>query len=91
MNKYPRESRELVVFDPVLIDGEPTVAFVWQLTEQNERPSMTPGDWDTPLDAGDSDLGFMLEPAARGIYRVWVKIDVAGQSIVVQAGEVERT
>lgn len=93
MSKYPRETGpELVLFDPVLVNGEPSVDFTWQLVEENERPSLAVEDWDTPVDAGGGDLGFMLQPvAARGIYRVFVKIVAAGQTIIVQAGEVERT
>jgi hypothetical protein len=87
-NQYPRETNELVVFDPVLIDGVPTVAFTYQITEENERPT---GAWQTPADAGNGELGFMLVPAPRGFYRVWVKIVTAGQTIVALAGEVERT
>lgn len=87
MNGYPRESSELVVFDPVLVNGEPSVAFTWQITPQNERPI---GTWAAPV-AVDTELGFMLLPAPRGFYRVWVKIVAGGQEIVVLAGELERT
>jgi hypothetical protein len=88
---YPRESEELVVFDDVLVNGVATIAYVWQLTPDHERPSMAPGDWSTPIDAGNGDLGFMLLPAARGTYRVWVKVEQGGQAIVLLAGELERT
>lgn len=88
MNKYPRESGpELVIFDPVTINGETTGLFQWQLTEQAERPI---GAWANPI-AVDDEFGFELQPAPRGIYRVWVKIVAGGQTIVVLAGELERT
>ena len=86
-DKYPRESSEFVVFEPVLVNGVPSVNFTWQITPQNERPT---GTWAAPVAVG-SDLGFLLVPATRGIYRVWVRIVAGGQSIVVLAGELERT
>lgn len=88
MSSYPRESQELVLFDEVLVNGVPTVAYTWQIVPDHERPV---GAWQAPIDAGGGVLGFMLLPAPRGTYRVFVRIVVGGQSIVVRAGELERT
>lgn len=88
MNEYPRESDEMVEFEPVLVNSVPTASYTWQLTEQSERPT---GTWAPPVDLGGGALGFPLVPAARGVYRVWVKIAAGGKTPVVLAGELRRT
>lgn len=88
MNEYPRESQELVRFDEVTVNGVPTLAFTYQLQRKGERPT---GTWETPT-LVESVPAFMLQPVAtRGDYTVWVKVSEAGQNIVIEAGEIERT
>lgn len=88
MSGYPRESQEVVLFDAVTVNGVATNAFTYQLQRDGERPV---GAWSTPIDVNGSP-GFMLQPvAARDTYRVWIKVAQGGQSIVIDAGEIERT
>lgn len=88
MSDYPRESQELVMFDEVTVNGSPTLDYTYQLQRKGERPT---GSWSTPVDVA-GELGFMLQPVStRGEWVVWVKVAQAGQNIVIEAGEVERT
>ena len=88
MSEYPRETRELVRFSAVTVNGESVSDFTWQLTEQSERPT---GTWSAPVD-DDGTLALQLTPVTRRMTQdVWVRIVKGSQSIVAHAGKVERT
>lgn len=87
-NRYPRETSELIVFEPVTVNGIATTAFTYQLQREGERPTNT---WQAPVDVA-GELGFLTPVVTqRGTYVVWVRVVQGGQSIVIEAGEVVRT
>jgi hypothetical protein len=82
MNRYPRETKEPVLFETVFVDAIPETDFEYALTQGLDRPT----EWLAPVTTPDG-LAFLLDGTMReGYWKVWALVTMPDNSQVVIEG-----
>ena len=83
MNRFPRETEDTVLFDQVLISGQPQQDFDYALTQGLDRPEEA--DWQSPVITSQGHAFSLTGDMDSGFWKVWVRFETQdGRKLVVE-------